>query len=164
MDFFAEGLIVYVHPNQWGAVGFVFELQSSNKFQQVQVLFRFLGFWMFNPHSFRIVENSLCPALVLLLLLPIRSEGWKGGSGPRRIRGCISSSSMWLPVTTRLKSCCLLYSKFQTARFFSGHDHYFSWEYPPTLFLHCLIASDLYMYTLFPLAFFLAPCCICLWW
>jgi hypothetical protein len=59
--FFPEGLVVYVHANQWGAVGFVFVLQSSSKFQQVQkVMFGFLGVWKFILHSFRIVENWLC--------------------------------------------------------------------------------------------------------
>ena len=117
--FFPEGLVVYVHANQWGAVGFVFVLQSSNKFQQVQkVMFRFLGVWKFILHSFRIVENSLFLALLVLLLLPIRSEGWKGGSGPRRTRGCSSSLLYVIAVTTRLKSYCLLYSRFQAASFF----------------------------------------------
>ena len=140
--FFPEGLVVYVHANQWGAVGFVFVLQSSNKFQQVQkVMFRFLGVWKFILHSFRIVENSLFLALLVLLLLPIRSEGWKGGSGPRRTRGYSSSLLYVIAVTTRLKSYCLLYSRFQTARFFflsmiitSVRDHLSFFLH----FLHCI--------------------------
>ena len=113
--FFPEGLVVYVHANQWGAVGFVFVLQSSNKFQQVQkVMFRFLGVWKFILHSFRIVENSLSGSIGATAA----SNQRKGGSGPRRTRGCSSSLLYVIVVTTRLKSYCLLYSRFQTSRFF----------------------------------------------